>query len=140
MSGVTLSEIDVKMKKNLDQVFDKTEACFCCLKSLSSNDIYGTWNGIPWLCQHENKPRPPLNIEELMTKIQKPSCSKQWWLFLELMNQNFLPCKEYISVLLFLNTLAPTINKTSILTTLYNWLSVVQSVLLRFDDFYGTKG
>ena len=70
------SEIDVKMKKMLDQVFDKTEACFCCLKDLSSDDIFGSWHGIPWLCQDEKKPGPPLNIEEIMTKIQKSSCSK----------------------------------------------------------------
>ena len=70
------TEVDSCLMKTLNQTFDDTEICFCCLRDLSYNDIYGSWNGLPWLCQSDIRDPPPINIEEIRKKIQKASSSK----------------------------------------------------------------
>ena len=56
-------------------MFEIEDACFCFQKDLQSEDIYGPWNGDPWLCQDEMQPGPPIDIEEISKKI-KESYSK----------------------------------------------------------------
>ena len=35
------TKLDMKMNKILNNVFEKTEVCFCCLEDLRYQDIYG---------------------------------------------------------------------------------------------------
>ena len=71
------SKIDGKLNKNFENETDETKKCFCCLYDLSANKIYGIWNGSPWLCEYEGKPGPPIDAEDIIRRLQKPSCSKQ---------------------------------------------------------------
>ena len=71
------SKIDEKLNKNFEIVTDTTKKCFCCIYDLSADDIYGIWNGSPWLCEYETKPGPPIDTEEILRRLQKPSCSEQ---------------------------------------------------------------
>ena len=50
------SSIDENMKKIMKDAFAKTDICFCGIKDLPSDDIYGDWYGYPWLCQDDRKP------------------------------------------------------------------------------------
>ena len=50
------SSIDENMKKIMKEAFAKTDICFCGIKDLPSDDIYGDWYGYPWLCQDDRKP------------------------------------------------------------------------------------
>ena len=50
------SSIDENMKKIMKEAFAKTDICFCGIKDLPSDDIYGHWYGYPWLCQDDRKP------------------------------------------------------------------------------------
>ena len=73
-------EMDLKVKKILGKTVDQTKVCVCCIKDLSSDHIYGEWNGSAWRCQNEKEPGsygPILTIEEIRKKIKKPSTSKQ---------------------------------------------------------------
>ena len=70
-------KIDLKIGKDLNIGSNEKDMCFCCQKDLSSDDIYGPYNGWPWLCQDEKKfVASPLNTEEILKKLQKPSSSK----------------------------------------------------------------
>ena len=74
-------EIDMEIKQILEEPFDNTQECVCCLKDLPSTDIYGSWNGTAWVCHFEKDPgslEPPLTIEEIRKKIEKPSSSKEY--------------------------------------------------------------
>ena len=50
------TKLDWTMKKYSRDAFEFRAVCFCSLKDLSADKIYGNWNGPVWHCQDEKKP------------------------------------------------------------------------------------
>ena len=67
------SNMDLKCQEILGEAYEIKEVCFCCLKDLTGDQIYGNWNGTAWHCYNEKKPVElvSLDVEELKKEHHK---------------------------------------------------------------------